>query len=290
MANIPTDCGGIDDLYTRSMDDDTAALIKMAKALGDCTETYRKAVFDIACWLAKKLAPAPDCLVDYMYRIQSRPTECLWLCVLVAATRGRDPRVPDQDWILRAMVHITVYAAIKNDRLEFSILLENIARDDSYNYAVKNWIAFLCKDFLADAGLCGKTFKVYNALLDSPDPYVRDSAGFLFGWLASGSRHCLPEIRPVLEKASGVAYGVYPHLADMGLVEYLTKFWKESPREFAEYIEQLCRNNLKTIIYNGREQLVLKTIEDMLQSGLLDGDAERRLCGTRARFRNAGCL
>ena len=160
-------------------------------------------------------------------------------------------------------------------------------RDDSCNYAVKNHIAYLCKDFLKDAGLSGKTLKVYDALLDSSDPHVRNRAeSVLFGELASGDRHCLPEIRPVLEKASGMAYSVYPRRAGLGLVEYLAKFWKENPGEFAEYIERLCRNNLDTIIYNAREQLVLETIEDMLQSGL-DGDTKRRLFRTRARFRNA---
>lgn len=288
MAYTPTGCSGINDPYARSMDSDTAALIEVAKTLGRFAETHREAVFDIACWVAKKLAPAPDCLVDYMYRIQSRPTECLWLCVLVVETRGRDPHVPAQDWILRAAVHITAHAALKNDRREFSVLFENIVRDDSYNCAIKNWIAFLCIDFLADARLSGKTFKVYHTLLDSPDPHVRDSAEFfLFGGLASRNRHCLPEISPILEKASGMIYGIYPNLAGLGLVEYLAKFWRENPGEFAEYVERLCCNNLDTIIYNGREQLVLKTINDMLQSGLLDSDAQRRLRGTRARFRNA---
>ena len=173
----------------------------------------------------------------------------------------------------------------------FSRLFWGIVREDSYNYAVKNHIAFLCKDFLEDAGLSGKTLKVYDALLDSPDPHVRNRAeSVLFGELASGDRHCLPEIRPVLEKASGMAYSVYPRRAGLGLVKYMAKFWKENPGEFAQYIERLCSNNLDTIIYNAREQLVLETIEDMLQSGLLDSDARRRLCRTRARLENAARL
>ena len=73
----------------------------------------------------------------------------------------------------------------------------------------------------------------------------------------------------------------------MELVKYLAKFWKENPGKFVECIERLCGNNIGMLIYDEHEPLVLDTIRAMLRSGLLDGDAVRRLCRTRARFENA---
>lgn len=286
MAETPS-CAGIDDLYARSMDSDVWVRIRVAEDLTYWDGIFPEAVFDIACRLARDRTPVPAHLDSYIYHIQNRP-EALLLCRFLFETRGRDAGAPLRDAALCAAVNIAAHAALIRKHPGFSRLFWRIVRDDSYNYAVKNRVAFLCKDFLADAGLFCKTLKVYGVLLDSPDPHVRNGAEvFLFRWLVSGDRHCLPEIRPMLEKASGMAYSVYPRRAGLVLVEYLAKFWKANPVEFAQYIERLCRNNLDTIIYNAREQLVLETIEDMLQSGLLDIDARQRLYSTRARFGNA---
>lgn len=287
MANTPS-CAGIDELNTRYTDSDAWIRIEAAKDPAYWDGIFPEVVFDIARRLIQGRTPVPAHFADYLYRIQDRPQACLYLCHLLFEARGRDADAPPLDEVMCAAVHITAHAALAKKHTGFSRLFWRIVRDDSYSYAVKHLIVLRCRSFLADASLCGETLGAYYELLGSRDPRVWDDAGFfLLSGSLSGNRHCFPQIGPVLEKLSGIDYGGRHNLMVMELVKYLAKFWKENPEKFAECIERLCGNNLGMLIYDEHEPLVLDTIRAMLRSGLLDGDAVRRLCRTRARFENA---
>ena len=264
----------------------------VAKGLAGLPEKDFEASFAIARRLAKDVLPVPAYLDNYMYSITNRHArESLQLCRLLVETRGRDADTPYQDRALSAAVSITARMALQNRDREFSRLFDSLVCDDSYNHAVKHRIAFFCQPdrILHDDGLLDKIVGVYSDLLDSRDPQVRgDAEFFLLYTLARGDAHLLPRIRPVLEKASRIAYEVSSNPIGMALVDYLGKFWKEIPQESVAHLGRLCRNNPPMTIRDPRASSILDIMEDMLKSGLLDPRSRQDLLGTLALFVDAG--
>lgn len=264
----------------------------VAKGLAGLSDADFEASFAIAQRLAKDIPPVPAYLDNYMYSITKRHArESLQLCRLLVETRGRDADTPYQDRALSAAVSIIAHMALQNGDPRFSRLFESIVRDDSYNHAVKHRIAFFCQPdrVLHDDALLDKIVGVYSDLLDSRDPHVQgDAEFFLLYTLAQGDRHLLPQIRPVLEKASRIAYEVSSNPIGMALVDYLGKFWKEIPQESVAYLDRLCRNNPPMTIRDPRASSILDIMEDMLKSGLLDPRSKQDLLDTLALFVDAG--
>ena len=264
----------------------------VAKGLACLLEADFEASFAIARRLAKDRIPVPAYLEDYMYRIMPRHAqESLQLCKLLVETRGKDADVPYQDRALYVAVSIIAHMALQNGDPGFSRLLESLVSDDSYNHAVKHRIAFFCQpdSALRDDGLLNKIVGVYSALLDSRDPHVQgDAEFFLLHTLAQGDRHLLPQITPVLEKASRIAYEVSSNPIGMALVDYLGRFWKEIPQESVAYLDRLCRNNPPMTIRDPRASSILDMMEDMLKSDLLDRRSRQDLLETLMLFVDAG--
>ena len=261
----------------------------VAKGLARLSEANFEASFYMAKRLAKDRSPAPAYLAEYMDRIADRPAELLRLCELLIEARGTRQNASFQDRALYVAVSTTARMALARGDPGFSRLFERLVRDGSYNYAVKHWIALICKNVLHDERLSGRAVGAYSDLMDSEDPYVQgDAEYFSLYTLACDGRPLLPQIKPVLEKASRIDHGVSPHPAGLVLVEYLAKFWRAIPQESAAYLGRLCMNNRPMTVYNHRASLILDVTEAMLESGLLDGKSRQCLLETLMLFVRQG--
>ena len=225
-------------------------------------------------------------LVPYMRAADGHPREALQLCRLVVEARGRNHDARLDDAGLAAAVPITVQRALGGDR-GFSSLLYSIVCDDSYNRAVKFHVATSCGRLLRWMDTPDRVLAAFSKLLDSSDPRVQMYAerSLLHG-LESMSP--LPKIMPVLEKAAGIRYDPSSNPDGPSLVEYLAKFWKETPNEAAVLLDRVCRNNPLTTVWNGSSPAAPDAIGDMLESGLLDSKSRQILIGTLKLFARAG--
>lgn len=275
---------------TLSTHRDALVRVGVAKGLARLSEADFESSFSMAQRLARDHTPVPAYLEDYMYRIKdNHAQETLQLCKLLVETRGKDRGLPYQDRAVCVAVSIIAQKALKGDDPSFSSLFYNIVHDDSYNHAVKHYIAFLCQILLRDDRLSGKLLAVYSALLDSADPHVRgDAEFFLLYTLAEIGKPLLPQIRPVLEKASCMTHETPSNPSGPILAEYLAKFWQEIPKESVEYIGRLCRNNPSTTVYDLNSSSILDTMEAMFKSDLLDRRSKQSLLETLMLFVRAG--
>ena len=232
-------------------------------------------------------------LTDYIRFITgNHPDESYYFCEYFLNTRGKEKSLDSSDFIIDMVTSITIHMTLKQNNKKFSELFERILRDDSYNYVVKQIIAFRCKDeaLLYDESLQNEILEIYNVLFDSQDPHVRNDADFfLLNVITKDKKSFLPEIKPILEKVSNMKYDASSDdFLRLNILDYVEEFWQEIPEDSVRYLITLYEKNPKLVTNFHKSRDIIKTMEDMFKSKLIKRESKKELISILMLFAKAG--
>ena len=232
-------------------------------------------------------------LMDYIRFITGRhPDESFYFCDYFLNTRGKEKPLDSRDFIIDNVTSITLHMALKQNNKKFSELFEKILKDNSYNYIVKQIIAFQCKDksILFDESFKNKVLEIYNILFDSPDPHVRNDADFfLLHVITDKKKSFLPEIKPILEKVVNLSYDASTDdFLRLNIIDYIGEFWKEMPEDSVKYLITLYEKNPKLVTNFHKSRDIIETMKDMFKSSLIQRESKQKLISTLMQFVKAG--